>query len=70
MKSNPLVDLSRQYAVLVVNICNSIKERGKSNALVNQFIRSGTTIGANIAIQPGTTISFNAAEVEISTHLA
>ena len=48
MKSNPLVDLSRQYAVLVVNICNSIKERGKSNALVNQFIRSGTSIGANI----------------------
>ena len=49
MKSNPLVDLSRQYAVLVVNICNSIKERGKSNALVNQFIRSGTSIGANVS---------------------
>ena len=48
MKSNTLVDLSRQYAVNVVNICNSIKERGNSNALVNQFIRSGTSIGANI----------------------
>ena len=48
MKSNHLVDLSRQYAVSVVKICSSIKERGKTNALVNQFIRSGTSIGANI----------------------
>ena len=48
MKDNALVKLSRQYAVNVVNICSSIKERGKSNALVSQFIRSGTSIGANI----------------------
>ena len=48
MKENRLVDLSRQYAVTVVSTCTAIKERGKSNALVNQFIRSGTSIGANI----------------------
>ncbi len=48
MKDNALVKLSKQYAVNVVNICSSIKERGKSNPLVNQFIRSGTSIGANI----------------------
>ena len=48
MKDNPLVELSRQYAVTVVNTCSLIKERGKGNALLNQFIRSGTSIGANI----------------------
>ena len=48
MKEKRLVELSREYAVNVVKICSSIKERGKSNALVNQFIRSGTSIGANI----------------------
>ena len=48
MNDNTLVNLSRRYAVQVVNICSIIKERGKSNALVNQFIRCGTSIGANI----------------------
>ncbi len=48
MKNNALVNLSRQCAVSVVNICALIKERGKSNTLVSQFIRSGTSIGANI----------------------
>ena len=48
MNDNTLVNLSRQYAVRVVNTCSMIKERGKSNALVNQFIRCGTSIGANI----------------------
>lgn len=48
MKESILVDLSRKFAVSVVNICTDIKKRGKSNALLNQFIRSGTSIGANI----------------------
>ena len=48
MNDNTLVNLSRQYAVLVVNTCSMIKERGKSNSLVSQFIRCGTSIGANI----------------------
>lgn len=48
MKENTLVNLSRQFAVATVNLCSSIKGRGKSNALVNQFLRSDTSIGANI----------------------
>ncbi len=48
MNDNTLVNLSRQYAVKVVNTCSLIKERGKSNALVNQLLRCGTSIGANI----------------------
>ena len=47
MKENILVDLSRQFAVDIVNLCTDIKNR-KSNALLNQVLRSGTSIGANI----------------------
>lgn len=48
MKENPLVDLSRQFAVDIVNLCTEIKEHRKSNILLNQLLRSGTSIGANI----------------------
>jgi len=48
MKDNPLVSLSRQFAVDVVNLCTIIKEQRRGNILVNQLLRSGTSIGANI----------------------
>ena len=48
MKQNLLVDLSRQFAVDVVNLCTGIKEHRKGNVLLNQLLRSGTSIGANI----------------------
>ena len=48
MKENVLVDLSKQFAVDVVNLCAEIKEHRKSNILLNQLLRSGTSIGANI----------------------
>jgi len=48
MKENRLIELSKHFAVSVVNLCTAIKDRGKSNALVSQFIRCGTSIGANI----------------------
>ena len=48
MKENFLVDLSKQFAVDIVNICTDIKENRKSNVLLNQILRSGTSIGANI----------------------
>ena len=48
MKQNLLVDLSRQFAVDVVNLCTDIKEHRKGNVLLNQLLRSGTSIGANI----------------------
>lgn len=48
MKENALVDFSKQFAVDVVNLCTEIKEHRKSNVLLNQLLRSGTSIGANI----------------------
>ena len=48
MKENMLIDLSKQFAVYVVNLCTEIKEHRKSNVLLNQLLRSGTSIGANI----------------------
>lgn len=45
MTDNILVDLSMDFSVKIVNLCDSIK--GKS-VLTNQLIRSGTGIGANI----------------------
>ena len=48
MKENALVELSRQFAVDVVKLCEEIKGRRKGNVLCNQLLRSGTSIGANI----------------------
>ena len=48
MKENVLIDQSKQFAVGIVNLCTEIKEHRKSNVLLNQLLRSGTSIGANI----------------------
>ena len=48
MKENALVILSRQFAVDTVKLCTEIKENRKGNILINQLLRSGTSIGANI----------------------
>ena len=45
MTNNIIVDLSMDFSVAIVNLSDSIK--GKS-AIVNQLLRSGTSIGANI----------------------
>ena len=48
MKENLLIDLSKRFAVEIVNLCTEVKEHRKSNVLLNQLLRSGTSIGANI----------------------
>ena len=45
MTDNILVELSMDFSVQIVILCDSIK--GKS-VLTNQILRSGTSIGANI----------------------
>ena len=46
MKENFLVDLSKQFAVDIVNLCTEIKENRKSNVLLNQLLRSSTELFA------------------------
>lgn len=48
MKENQLVNISKTFAVDIVNTCSDLKESKKVNVLVNQLLRSGTSIGANI----------------------
>ena len=45
MKENKLVDLSMEFAVKIMRICDKIKGHYST---VNQLERSGTSIGANI----------------------
>ncbi len=48
MKENMLVKLSKEFAVDIVNLCTKVKDGRKGNVLLNQLLRSGTSIGANI----------------------
>ncbi len=48
MKENKLVNLSKQFSIDIINLCMDIKENRKKNILINQLLRSGTSIGANI----------------------
>lgn len=45
MKENLLVSLSKEFAIDIINLCLNIKNK---NVLVNQLMRCGTSIGANI----------------------
>ena len=45
MTNNIISDLSMEFSIKIVKLCDGIK--GKS-AIVNQLLRSGTSIGANI----------------------
>lgn len=47
MSENKLLTLSFEFAVVVVNIVDSVK-MPKSSYMIDQFARSGTSIGANI----------------------
>ena len=43
-----LISLSKEFAVEIVNLCKEIRENRNERVLVNQLLRSGTSIGANI----------------------
>ena len=45
MKENLLVILSKEFAIDIINLCLNIKNK---NVLINQLLRCGTSIGANI----------------------
>ena len=43
-----MLNLSKDFAVDIVNICRQIKETKRESVLTNQLLRAGTSIGANI----------------------
>ena len=48
MKESPLVVKSKAFALDVIQACNQLRTLKCESALINQFLRSGTSIGANI----------------------
>jgi four helix bundle protein len=44
MKENKLVDLSKQFALEIIELCENLK----NFAITSQLVRSGTSIDANI----------------------
>ena len=48
MSDNQLVAISKDFAIKTISLCDMIKERKKASAIINQLLRSGTSIGANI----------------------
>ncbi len=45
---SPLIIKSKAFALEVIKVCNEIKQTKRESILTNQFLRSGTSIGANI----------------------
>ena len=48
MSDNALVTYSKVFAVDIIAVCEQMRGRGKTAAIINQLLRSGTSIGANI----------------------
>lgn len=48
MKDSEIRNRSRQFAVDVIELCKSLDMRGGNSVLINQIVRSATSIGANI----------------------
>ena len=48
MSDNQLVTISKTFAVEIIELCETAKNRRKATAIINQLLRSGTSIGANI----------------------
>ena len=48
MADSPLIIKSKAFALDVIQVCKEIRVSKCESALINQFLRSGTSIGANI----------------------
>ena len=48
MTKENLIEISKKFAIDVIQICKIIREERKESVLVNQLLRSGTSVGANI----------------------
>ena len=48
MVESPLLVKSKTFALEVIKACNEVKQTKHESVLSNQFLRSGTSVGANI----------------------
>lgn len=48
MKESPLIIKSKAFALEVIKVCKQLRAAKCESALISQFLRSGTSIGANI----------------------
>ena len=48
MTESPLMIKSKKFALTVIKVCKELRSVKCESALINQFLRSGTGIGANI----------------------
>ncbi len=48
MVDSPLIIKSKSFALEVIQVCKDLRAAKCEAALINQFLRSGTSIGANI----------------------
>ena len=48
MVDSPLIYKSKIFALEVIQICKKLRSAKCESTLINQFLRSGTSIGANI----------------------
>ena len=48
MADSPLIVKSKSFALEVIQVCKELRVAKCESALINQILRSGTSIGANI----------------------
>ncbi len=48
MNKSPLMIKSKELALEVIKVCKELRISKCESALINQFLRSGTSIGANV----------------------
>lgn len=48
MKNSKLRTMSKDFAIQIINICDEIDTKKGRGVLINQIVRSSTSIGANI----------------------
>ena len=48
LDESPLMIKSKAFALDVIRVCKELRAAKCESALINQFLRSGTSIGANI----------------------
>ncbi len=48
MNDSPLMTKSKELALEVIKVCRELRNSKCESALISQFLRSGTSVGANV----------------------